>query len=994
MNNFPSEYRFSQIFFPSRYVFCVTEVHLIGPAIIIYTKMVDRKLAVLVFHVQKLSIAKEQANRAGEGRAYNNLGVAYFHLGDFQQAIECYTKSLNIAKEQGNRAGEGRAYYNLGFTYFYLGDFQQAIEYCTQLLSIAQEVGHKEWEGVAACILADAYYLLDDFKKAIEYYTKSLSFTKGVWGGILQGKIYHNLGLSYYSLGDFKQAIECHKKDLSIAKALGNRANEGRAYGNLGVAQSKLGNFKQAIECHRRQLSIAREVDDRVDEGRAYGNLGIADRGMGNFKQAIEYFEQDLSIAKELGDRRGEGVTYGNLGNAYFCLGNLKQAIEYHKQHLNIAKEVGDRAREGAGYCNLGSDYHGLGNFRQAVEYHEQYLAIVKEIGDRFGEGTAYSNLGSAYNSVRNFKQAIEYQKKHLSIAKDVGSMVGEGNAYARLGHAYQELGDFEKAVEYFKQYLSIAKQIGDRAGEGKAQKCLGSAYHSLGNSKHAIEYHEKSLSIAKEVGDMVEEGDAYCSLGLDYESSASFSEAIDCYQSSIRVLEKTRTLLQSEDAWQISFRDLHQFAYNALWRPLLKNGKPCEALCAAEQGRAQALMDMLKRRYVVDSKPSASDDPNEMISILLNDLTAQTGFVALEERVDKDTIHFWVLTKSREIMTMQKEIEHGDASMLIEATLKEIDAGVRVRCENRSMDELRDEPLSTREDAEEKDQSWSSSVNSLCPLYDVIIGPIAELLQGEQLIVVPDGPLCLAPYSALSETIRIRTVPSLTTLKLITGLPDDFHNKSEVLLVGDPCLEEVTFRYDEPILEQLPFARKEVEEIGEILKTTPLTGKDAIKDEVVKRLKSVALVHIAAHGCAQTGEIVLTPNPHRSSQIPRKQDYILTMSDVQAVCLRACLVVLSCCHSGRGEVKSEGVVGIARSFLCAGARSVLVSLWAIDDEATMVFMKSFYQHLAEGKSASVALHQAMKSLRESEKFSAVKYWAPFVLIGDDVTLQFGGKKQ
>ena len=93
------------------------------------------------------------------------------------------------------------------------------------------------------------------------------------------------------------------------------------------------------------------------------------------------------------------------------------------------------------------------------------------------------------------------------------------------------------------------------------------------------------------------------------------------------------------------------------------------------------------------------------------------------------------------------------------------------------------------------------------------------------------------------------------------------------------------------------------------------------------------------------------------------------------------------------GEVKSEGVVGIARSFLCAGARSVLVSLWPIDDEATMVFMESFYQHLADGKSASVALQQAMKSLRKSEEFNAVKYWSPLVLIGDDVRLEFGEQK-
>ena len=111
-------------------------------------------------------------------------------------------------------------------------------------------------------------------------------------------------------------------------------------------------------------------------------------------------------------------------------------------------------------------------------------------------------------------------------------------------------------------------------------------------------------------------------------------------------------------------------------------------------------------------------------------------------------------------------------------------------------------------------------------------------------------------------------------------------------------------------------------------------------------------------------------------------------MKDVLDIRIRARLVVLSCCHSGRGEIKAEGVVGIARAFLGAGARSVLVSLWAIDDKATVVFMKHFYEELVTGKLASEALNQAMKSMKESEEFRDVKYWAPFVLIGDDVTLE------
>ena len=115
----------------------------------------------------------------------------------------------------------------------------------------------------------------------------------------------------------------------------------------------------------------------------------------------------------------------------------------------------------------------------------------------------------------------------------------------------------------------------------------------------------------------------------------------------------------------------------------------------------------------------------------------------------------------------------------------------------------------------------------------------------------------------------------------------------------------------------------------------------------------------------------------------------MLKMSDLQDVQLRARLVVLSCVHSAQGTVTPEGVVGIARAFLGAGARSVLVFLWAIDDEATMEFMKHFYRHLSYGHKASAVLTWAMKCLRESDSFIAVKYWAPFVLIGDDVSIEF-----
>ena len=514
----------------------------------------------------------------------------------------------------------------------------------------------------------------------------------------------------------------------------------------------------------------------------------------------------------------------------------------------------------------------------------------------------------------------------------------------------------------------------------------MGSAYRSLGNFKQAIEYHERCLSICKETGKRVEEGVECFSLGYDHELSGSLSKALSCYRLSVKQFDETRHSLKSNDEWKIGFRDSQSMAYTALWRTLLKNGEVDEAFYAAEKGRAQTLLDILTEQYDIDYQCFSALSPKQILSAALELLPSQAVFMAL----DRNKITFWVLRKDSRINFRQSEIANGGIDMLMKTTLKGIRVRDGVRCEDRSLDPLRSNLSCNRQSISEKTVlSSCSSVNSLQPLYDVLLGPIADLLQGDELIVVPDGPFCLAPFSALSKTMRIRTVPSLTAFNLIAGAPEDFHSKTGALLVGDPCLKEVINKKGEPIFKQLPCAKEEVEMIGDLLQTTPLIERNATKTEVLKRMKSVALVHIAAHGCPTTGEIALAPNTERKSPIPKEDDYILKMRDVQASSLRARLVVLSCCHSGRGEVKSEGVVGIARAFLCAGARSVLASLWAIDDEVTLLFMRSFYQHLVDGKSASAALQEATKTLRESKQYCAMKHWAPFVLVGDDVTLEF-----
>ena len=280
------------------------------------------------------------------------------------------------------------------------------------------------------------------------------------------------------------------------------------------------------------------------------------------------------------------------------------------------------------------------------------------------------------------------------------------------------------------------------------------------------------------------------------------------------------------------------------------------------------------------------------------------------------------------------------------------------------------------------------------------VIAPVTKLLKGSEIIIVPDRQLYRVPFPALlddsgkylAETFRIRIVPSLTTLKCIQESPADYHSQTGALIVGDPDVGEVIWKGRRKTIPPLPSARKEAEMIGRLLGVQPLIGLQATKQAVLERINSVSLIHFAAHGNEEKGEIILVP-VRTGSQLPRENHCLLTVGDISQVQIRAKLVVLSCCHSGRGQIKVEGVVGMARAFLRSGARSVLVSLWALEDKATEQFMSRFYEHLYRGVSASESLHQAMKWMRDNG-FAEVSQWAPFMLIGDNVTFDFGNKSK
>ena len=882
----------------------------------------------------------------------------------------------------------------LGTEAFKRGDFKAARDYFELMLNDAKKIKNKLFEGDACNYLGRAYHSLGEFKKAMELHQLGLRIAKETGNKDAEGQGYNNLGLTHHSLREFNKAIEHYELGLGIAQNTGNKDAEGTVYNNLGDTYRHLGEFEKAIDLFQLGLSIAINTGNKNAEGIQYNNLGGAYNFLGEFKKAIEHLELGLIIAINTGNKNAERTAYNHLGGAYNFLGEFKKAIEHFQWGLRIATETGSEDGEGTGYNNLGVVYSSLGEFEKAKELFERGLQIAQNTGKEDAEGTLYINLSSAYRSVGDFEKASKFSKLGLNIAKKTENKNILGRGYDSLGHVSFSLGDFKKAIEFYKLGLTIAKEAGDKHSEGHGYINFGAAYQSLNDSQKAIEFYKQGLSIMKEIGHKNAESSAYGALACAFRSLDDVSKAEELFKSQVKLVEEMRVLLQEKDEWKISFRNIHDF--RGLVALQLQQGKTVEALFTAEAGRAQALVDLMESQY--GGKKSFQSSSKLQMELTLSNISSHISSptLFLEQDTSDKVVHLWFLLKGQQYQFVRKEISV-ELKTLINQTYTQIGVKGRGRSNNRSPDEPEDEEIDDLTDRGTQASASSSQQDdggALKTLYEVVIAPISHLIKGDELIIVPDGSSFIIPYAALvdqhsnylSETMRIRLAPSLTCLKLLAECPEWRHSTSGALLVGNPWVE--TVRIDREKLQQLPGAEKEVKMIGQILNIVPLTGKDATKEQVLSRLNPVSLIHIAAHGQTENGEIILSPN-RASVDRPKEEDFLLTMADVLGAKLHAKLVVLSCCHSGQGPIKAEGVVGIARAFLGAGARSVIATLWAIDDEASLEFMRHFYGHLVAGQSASQALHQAMKCLRESEQYKAVKHWAPFVLIGDDVTLNF-----
>lgn len=674
-----------------------------------------------------------------------------------------------------------------------------------------------------------------------------------------------------------------------------------------------------------------------------------------------------IEIVKVVGDRARQRRVYHDVGKAHLRLGNFDTAIDYFVRDLKIAEDLNDKVRIRTACCHLANCCRNLGDLWRAKNYIERLYKIAKEGGgESWGLFHDYQNIGTAFNTLEYpdmfilsfcYKDLLKLTEELKDTPKKGWACKVLGSSHLRMGDCETALRNCETALRFFEQHLRISKKVGDRIEEGIAYRNLGTAYQLQNEFELARIFHEACLEIAKEAGNSVWLADSFFNVGRSLESLGQLDKAAEFYKRCLSIYDDLRGRLKFEDEWKMSVRNVYQTEYASTWRLLLRQGKVIEALLSADKGRAQSLRDQLEWRYELQTNETETGTINRVSSRVF---ASNIISIAIDDR----DVAFWVLREGMDVEFRQKQISDNMHMLLIRESEYFVDAF-------RKDD---DDDLKTK-------------------FYENFIAPIQDLLPGEDLIFIPEGQLCLAPFAVfmdanskyLNEFHRIRVVPSLRILTVMATCPSDYHRTTGALVVGDPYLEEVRHRGKN--FEPLPYGNEEAKKIAQMLSTRPLVGKEATKDKILKLMPSVALVHIAAHGSDES-EMFFAPSLARFSPKPREEDYLFTLKEVWSLQLRAKLVVLSTCYSAYGKISPEGVVNMARGFLGAGARSVLASLWAVNDESSLQFMTYFYEHLREGKTASEALNQAMKCMRESENFNGECYWAPYVLHGDDVTLK------
>jgi CHAT domain-containing protein/tetratricopeptide (TPR) repeat protein len=828
--------------------------------------------------------------------------------------------------------------------------------------------------------------------EAIEWWTRAAMRYAGDGRRVEAGQMLHNVGRAYRVLGPPDSALHYYRRALAARRDAGDERGAAATLGAIGNIHADLGQADSALRYYREALSVQRATGDRRAEGVTLNNVGTAHREVGRADSALHYYRRALAALRAAGDRRAaEAQTLTNIGAVYADLGRRDSALAHYIRALAIRRELGDRSAAGGTLGNIGATFTDLGRPDSAVTYYREALDAYRAAGDRQGEGGTLNNLGTTYRALARPDSAMAAYVRALVLARARGDRRTEATALDNIGAMHADAGRADSALAHYGQALAIRREVGDRRGEGGTLANLGRLYLEDPRPGHR--------DLARAVGYLDSAAATFAGVRGDAGADAN----------AISLAEDNRALFTR---WAL--------AWLARADSLGADVSARAALAVAERGRARALLGLLRRRggrgtdgslSGGDTRPGA--DLAAEADSLLAGLRGQ-GVAALSYLMAADTLIVWLALPSGELHVARAPLPRDTLAALVVAARAWLEAGdrvptassVAVRGSTARALVVAEAPVGPRATHAAASDAGPRALARLAALL-LPVELRERFPSAGEMVVVPHGALALVPFGALplgvaSEPLgaryALRLAPSLASLAAAEARPASLTRSARArgatpggaLVVGDPVtplvpsgLEGGTAR-----LERLPAAAREARSVARQLGVRALTGIDATESAVWARVGTAAIVHLATHGVAFNSDARVRDS-FVALAADSASDGLLTVGELLddgALTLVADLVVLSACQTGLGNVtEAEGMVGLVRAFLGRGARSVLVSLWNVSDEATALLMERFYAHWlrdADRPSKAEALGRAQRDVRRTPGFSHPTYWAAFQLVG------------
>jgi len=973
-------------------------------------------------------------DKAGQAMSLQRIGRVYEAQSDYKTAMENYSSALALWREVKERRGEAHTINGIGGMHFYLGNLEMALPYFEQAGDIYREVGNKEGEGLSYNEIANVHRQKGDIAVALKYYQKALDLYREVGTKNLLGYLLSNMGVAYRDIGDMKRAADYQNQALEIWLGLNNKHGRATALTMLASIHSQQGEMRKALSFYQQALPLCITGGEQNCEARVYSQMASVYDSLGETQAALDYYAKAAAIYRERAQTTGLTRMLNSAGASYSRLGDRNRALELHTEALTLSRKAQSKLDEATALSNLAELYGTDSETQKARDLYRQALTISREIRNRLGEATNLNRLGLLAHSGGDSHEAIKLFEQALAINTELGARYDGALTLNNLGMVHDGSGNTKLALDYFNQALVVVREIENKSGEAMMLYRTASAQKRLGQTEEARRNITAALEIVETIRGKI--------ISTDLRSSY-FSTVQQYYELYIELLmlqHRTHpdehfnfTALQvSEQARARSLLDLLQEAKAdvrhgvdpnllARERELLEliNGKAAQQSLAFSDPknaeRAKGLGEEIARlsdEYETLQASIRRNNPRYADLVharpfSLTEVQRSLGpeTLLLEYKLGNERSYLWLVSEGKlESFELPPRAE-------IESLAREL-YGLLTERNRLAPGETAAQKQSRILTAEKKRQAIAERLSQM------LLGPAGRTFGGKRLVIVADGALQYVPFGVLIVASEIVSLPSFAVLAQLRRQNAALRSASKAIAVfADPVFES-----DDPRLRRSPQTKRQTqstdsvahslpdfdfgqqgnslprlfasrEEAKAILALAPRGSSygaldfDANRDRVMSAdLSQYRVLHFATHGLLNTARpqlsgVVLSLYDERGN----KRDGFLRLNQIYGLRLSSEMVVLSACSTALGkEVKGEGLIGLTRGFMYAGANSVIASLWKVDDEATAELMKLFYRNLfQQNLPPSRALTAAQNELQTQERWRSPYYWAAFTLQGD-----------